>query len=192
VGDINKDQYVLMVVLALVAGIMGGAVLSQFFVGHPAFAEEGLEQDLWWIPEYPTLIKAVERATEHTLSTSYKTDYTLHAKVELLLSKKPNNGFSLKIRLPKEATSSFYPQRGDEIPGDTRPVITIRDHDLDGLLDDFKIEPPVLLTHKGEFTKDGFIKYGNGPVHQAVLIYWAIGVGYSINHFLHGIDSAVP
>ena len=188
----NKEQYALMVVLVLVAGIMGGAVSSQFFVGHRAFAEEGLEHDLWWIPEYAALIKVVERATENTLSTSYKTDYAQHAKVELLLSKKPNNGLSLRIRLPKEATSSFYPERGDEIPGDTRPIIIIRDQNLDGLLDDFKIEPPVQLTRKGEFTKDGFIKYGKGPVHQAVLIYWAIGIGYSINHFLHGIDSAVP
>lgn len=188
----NKEQYTLMVVLALVAGIMGGAVSSQFFVGRRAFAEKGLEQDLWWISEYPALIKAVEKASKHTLSTSYKTYYGLDAKVELTLFKKPNNGFSLRIKLPKEAISSFYPQRGDEIPGDTRPVITIRDHNLDGLPDDFEMEPPGLLTHKEEFTKDGFIKYGNGPVHQAVLIYWAIGIGYSINHFLYGIDSAMP
>jgi hypothetical protein len=34
----NKKQYSLMLVLALVAGLVGGVVSSQFFVGQPAFA----------------------------------------------------------------------------------------------------------------------------------------------------------
>ena len=36
----NKKQYSLMLVLALVAGLVGGVVSSQFFMGQPAFAEK--------------------------------------------------------------------------------------------------------------------------------------------------------
>jgi len=36
----NKKEYSLMLVLALVAGLVGGVVSSQFFVGQPAFAEK--------------------------------------------------------------------------------------------------------------------------------------------------------
>ena len=36
----NKKQYSLMLVLALVDGLVGGVVSSQFFMGQPAFAEK--------------------------------------------------------------------------------------------------------------------------------------------------------
>ena len=36
----NKKQYSLLVVLALVAGLVGGVVSSQFLMGQPAFAEK--------------------------------------------------------------------------------------------------------------------------------------------------------
>ena len=36
----NKKQYSLMLVLALVAGLVGGVVSSQFLMGQPAFAEK--------------------------------------------------------------------------------------------------------------------------------------------------------
>jgi hypothetical protein len=36
----SKKQYSLMIVLALVAGLVGGVVSSQFLMGQPAFAEK--------------------------------------------------------------------------------------------------------------------------------------------------------
>lgn len=40
----TKKQYSLMLVLALVAGLVGGVVSSQFLVGQPAFAEKRHEK----------------------------------------------------------------------------------------------------------------------------------------------------
>jgi hypothetical protein len=38
--DMNRKQYGLLVLLALAAGLMGGMVSSQFFMGKPVFAEK--------------------------------------------------------------------------------------------------------------------------------------------------------
>ena len=39
----NKKQYALMLVLALIAGLVGGVVSSQFLIGKSAFAEKKVE-----------------------------------------------------------------------------------------------------------------------------------------------------
>jgi len=146
--------------------------------------------DNWWVSEYPALIEAVEKARDNTLSTSYMSGPNLTSKVEFFLSKKPNNGLVLKIKLPKEAMYSVDPKTGEKIPSETTHIIIIRDHDLDGLPDDFQMEgEPV---HKEKFTDDGFTIYRDDPQHQVILAQWAIGIGYSTNYFLHGVDSFRP
>jgi hypothetical protein len=40
----NRKQFGPMVALALAAGLIGGMVSSQFFIGEPVFAEERLER----------------------------------------------------------------------------------------------------------------------------------------------------
>jgi hypothetical protein len=151
-----------------------------------------LTQDLWWKSEYPALVKIVSSADNSSVSTSYSTGPDGRSQVKLLLLKKASEGLVLKIEVPKEAIFSIDPKTGKKIPSETAPVITIRDHNLDGMPDDFNMEPSGELVYKEELTKDGFIKFRNTREHQSILMQWSVGIGFSINHFLHGIDSVMP
>ncbi len=148
---------------------------------------EQLTRNNWWISEYPALIRAVEQANAKTLSTSYMTGPNLASKIEFSLSKKPDSGLVLKIVLPKEAMFSVDNKTGEKIPSETAHIIIIRDHNLDGMPDDFQMEGEPI--HKEKFTSDGFTIYRNVPEHKVILAQWAIGIGYSTNYFLHGVDS---
>lgn len=147
---------------------------------------------IWWLSEYPLLIKAVEKANKSTLTTTYRTGPNLSATGKYELYKKPNAGIIFKSILPKEAIVSVDPKTGDTKQSEKNPAIIIRDHNLDGIPDDFKMEPKGTPLYKEVLTKDGFIKYRNSPEHQVILMQWVIAIGYSINHFLHGIDSPMP
>jgi len=153
---------------------------------------DSLTQDLWWQSEYPTLVKTVSSADNFSLLTSYRTGPGGHSQVKLLLLKEPSDGLVLKIELPDEAIFSIDQKTGKKIPSETAPTITIRDHNLDGIPDDFNMEPAGKPVYKEELTADGFIKFRNIPEHQSILMQWSVGIGFSINHFLHGIDSAMP
>jgi hypothetical protein len=96
------------------------------------------------------------------------------------------------MEFPREAMVSVDPDTGENIPSETAPRITIRDHNLDGMPDDFNIQPAGQPVYKEELTEDGFIKFRDSSEHQAIFVQWSVGIGYSVNHFLHGIDSAMP
>ena len=149
-------------------------------------------QELWWQGEYPALIRAVDGTANSSLSTSYRTGPGGRSTVRLLLSKTRADSLVLEMEFPREAMVSGDPNRGVKTPSETPPRITIRDHNLDGMPDDFNIEPAGQPVYKEEFTEDGFVKFRDSSEHQAILVQWSVGIGYSVNHFLHGIDSAVP
>lgn len=129
----------------------------------------------WWIAEYPALIQAVETADNRTLLTNYRTGPSGDVEVKLTLFRKSSGGLILKLNLPPQAILSIAPKMGEKIPNSTRSLITIRDRNEDGMPNDFNVEP------SGE------------PLNkEAVRALWSIAIGFSINHFLHGIDSALP
>ena len=149
-------------------------------------------QAIWWMPEYPDLIKVVSAADNASLATSYRTGLGGKSRVNLSIYKKPKGGLILKLKAPKEAMFTADPKTGEKIPSKVAPVVTIRDHNLDGIPDDFNIEPSGAPLYEEEFTKDGFIKFRDSPDHQSILVQWIVGIGFSVNHFLHKIDSALP
>lgn len=147
---------------------------------------------MWWRSEYPSLIRKVETSKKHMLTTTYKTGPNLSAEGKYEILKIKKRGIVFKSILPKEAISSVDPKTGTTEVGANRPQIIIRDHDLDGQPDDFTMKPKGTPLYSEKLTKDGFIKYRNSSDHRVILIQWVIGIGYSINHFLHGIDSPMP
>ena len=147
---------------------------------------------MWWRSEYPSLIKKVENTKNHMLTTIYKTGPNLSAEGKYEILKIPKKGLVFKSILPKEAIVSVDPNTGNTEPSANRPQIIIRDHDLDGIPDDFTMKPKGTPFYNEKLTKDGFIKYRNSPEHKVILMQWVLGIGYSINHFLHGIDSPMP
>ncbi len=146
----------------------------------------------WWLPEYPSLIKKIETSKNHVLTTTYKTGPNLSAEGKYEILKIHPKGIVFKSILSKEAIVSFDPKTGNIEASANRTKIIIRDHDLDGIPDDFTMEPKGTPLYNEKLTKDGFIKYRNSPEHQFILMQWVLGIGYSINHFLHGIDSPMP
>ena len=146
----------------------------------------------WWITEYPALIQAVEISNDRTLSTNYRTGPSGEAEVKLTLIRKSNDGIILTLNLPPQAIFSVDPKTGERTPSSISPVITIRDHNEDGMPDDFNMEPRGEPSYKETITEGGFIKFRSGPEHQSIWMQWSISIGFSVNHFLHGFDSAFP
>lgn len=154
-----------------------------------------LTQNLWWQSEYPAFVKAVSSAKNSSLSTSYLTGPDGSSQVKLLLLKEPSEGLVLKIEFPKEAIFSIDPKTGKKLPSEVVTMISIRDHDLDGMPDDFNMQSPgepVEPVYEDELTEDGFIIFRNIPEHKSILLQWSAVIGFAINHFLHEIDSAMP
>jgi hypothetical protein len=161
--------------------------LSLIFLPSVSYAET-----IWWLSEYPSLIKKIETTKNQMLTITYKTGPNLSAEGKYEIYKKPEEGIIFKSILPKEAIFSVNPKTGKTEASATNPQILIRDHNLDGIPDDFSMGPKGELIYKETLTKDGFIKYRDSSEHQVILMQWVVGIGYSINHFLHGIDSPMP
>jgi hypothetical protein len=132
-------------------------------------------KSLWWKAEYPALVELVGRAPNSTLKVSYRTGPEGRAEVKLSLHKKPNGGLTLRSEYPKEALFSVDRETGRKTPAEANFVITFYDANLDGIPDQTLLEPG------GGKLDDNF-----------ALIQWSTGIGFSINHFLHGIKSAMP
>lgn len=156
-----------------------------------------ITQDFWWMSEYSALVRAVNTADSSSLSASYRTGPEGEREVRLSLFTTPDGGLVLRTDLPKESLFTIDPDTGKQIPGTMPTVVTIRDHNLDGRPDDFYIElgdtgMRVDPSYGEELTRDGFVKFRNSPDHHFALIKWSIGIAFCVNHFLHGVDSALP
>ncbi len=169
--------------------VVAGFFLGWFGMGNPLSSASAKE---WWITEYPALIQAVETANNQTLTTTYRTGPRGEAEVKLTLIRRPSNGIILKLNLPPQAMLSVDPKTGEKTSSSTLPVITIRDHNGDGIPDDFNMEPRGEPLYQETVTEDGFIRFRSGPDHQSIWLQWSIAIGFSVNHFLHGLDSALP
>lgn len=192
-GNVPGRMAVMMIVDLLgtlllpwvVAGVMLGWFQTSIALSTPSVKE-------WWLLEYPELIQQVENSHNRTLSTDYRTGPQGTAEVKLTLICKENGGLILKVNLPPQAIFSVDQKSGEKQSSPTAPVVIIRDHNEDGMPDDFDMEPRGDPLHKETVTDDGFIKFRSGPDHQSIWMQWSISIGFSVNHFLHGFDSALP
>jgi hypothetical protein len=66
-----------MIIMALVAGIVGGVVSSQFFVGYPAYAKQEVKKT----KEIPPQYKTIEAGEIHLLDASGKTRIHLYTDI---------------------------------------------------------------------------------------------------------------
>lgn len=150
--------------------------------------------NFWWLSEFKDLVGAIDRSKNTSLSTSYMTGASGQDEAKLSLQKNDKGSLILTNRLPKKAIPTKDEKTGDMKPSRVNPMFIIRDHNLDGIPDDYIVEPKDKFLYHGEsaLTKDGFIKIRNVPEEQTILTAWSVAIGYSINHFLHGINSALP
>jgi hypothetical protein len=157
-------------------------------------ARSAWSQSFWWESEYQDLIKTVQKAKNSQISTSYKTGPEGQHTVGLSLQKLQEGSLILRMTKPKRSMATKDSKTGEMIPSKVTPVVIIRDHNLDGFPEDYVFEPRDKFQYSGTgaITKDGFIQIRNVPEDRAVLMEWAIGIGFSVNHFLHGVNSAFP
>ncbi len=148
-------------------------------------------QGFWWISDYPELLKQVGNAPNHNLKTSYRTGPDGRERVNLSVLKKESAGLVLQVRPPKQSLVTLDEKTGKKIPAKTDPIITIRDHNLDGMPDDFKIEPGY-PPKNAVLTKDGFMIFKYNDEERVMLMQWVVGIGFCINHFLYNVDSVFP
>jgi len=120
------------------------------------YADSILSQNLWSFSEYSNLLKVIDNAPNNEIETSYKTGPGGLSKIEITLSNK-GRGLLLVMKLPKQAVMAYDEDNNKMIPSDTNPLIFIRDNNLDGQPDDFKMEPGI-PPDNSIATSDGFFK----------------------------------
>jgi len=149
-------------------------------------------KDLSLRPEYSKLVNLVTASENSALSMSYRSGPEGLNRVKLLLSKEPKGGLTLRIEVPRESIFKIDSGTGKKILSETNPVFTIRDHDLDGMPEDFNIEPLEETIFERQRTEDGFVKFTGHPKYRFLLNQWSIGINFFINRFIHGLDSELP
>jgi len=138
--------------------------------------------------EYPNLITTINN-TNYPLSTAYKSGPKGKDVTKLSVSKNHNDGLILKMELPQESFFSIDIKTSKKVLSPKRILITMRDRDIDGMLDEFKIEPPQGFVEKKKLTRDGFVKFNTEDAdEQYILISWYMGIRLSIIRFVYMID----
>jgi len=167
--------------------LMGPQYEKEIFETSPMPANA---QPIWWLSEYPKLIQKIDNSPSKQLETSYRTGPEGKSKVNLKLIKNRDD-IVLEMMLPKQAIVSYDKEKDVVVPSSESPRIIMRDHDQDGVLDNF-IMVPSNPSPGATLTTDGYILFKPKDEYRGIYIQWMVGIGYSINHFLHGIDSAIP
>lgn len=152
---------------------------------HNTQPNQNVYSNEWWIGEYPTLLDKVNQTKDKSLSLTYKTGPEGKQTVNLSLNL-TDKGLVLDEILPKEAIFTIDEKTGKkQYEGNSE--IFIRDYNLDGTADDFKMKRAG--SYEGETTTDGFAKIKNTEEFKIFYTQWSIGIGYFINYFLHGVNS---
>jgi hypothetical protein len=154
----------------------------------------GLCRSFWWQPEYKGLIKALDESKGKSLSTAYRAGLGIDQNVKILLHRDPAGSLILRVSLPPETIPRRDDKTGKVIKTVTFPVITIRDHDLDAVPDDFRIVSGRRIQHpkEAQLTEDGFVRIRAEKEYDRIQKKWGLIMGYAVNYFLHGVDSFSP
>ncbi len=187
---------IILTVFVILAQVSGWSPLNLLM--GPQYEKEKVEtspmpasaQSIWWLSEYPRLIQKIDDSSLKHLETSYRTGPEGQSKVKLKLIRSGND-IVLEAMLPKQAVVSYDKKKDAVVPSSESPKIIMRDYDRDGVLDDF-IMVPANPSPGATLTTDGYILFEPKDEYRRIYIQWMVGIGYSINHFLHGIDSAYP
>jgi len=185
-----------LTVFVIIAQVSGWLPLN--LIMGPQYEKENIEkgpkpanaQPIWWLSEYPKLVQKIDNSPSKQLETSYRTGPEGQSKVNLKLIRSGND-IVLEVMLPKQAIVYYDKENNAMVPSSEPQKIIMRDLDQDGVLDNFLMLPGTPSSGTS-LTTDGFIKFEPKEEYQGIFIHWVVGIGYSINHFLHDLDSAIP
>ena len=139
----------------------------------------------WWYVEYPDLIEVIQQSPHRALATSYRAGSTGNRQGRLKTSIGKDGGIVLQLVLGLDESLSGMVNA---------PQVTtvMRDNDRDGTPDAFQTIPAMEWGYTGPVTLEGFIPLERGAGFEIVYGLWSQGMGYAVNFFLHGYDSALP
>ena len=140
----------------------------------------------WWLHEYPALVEKASKTPGGSLVASYATDNQTGQFAEVGVRVIHGRGACLYFVPPKGSLMRRNLRTGQTEPQD---IAVIWDTDLDGVPDGYwsgmKGEPI------GDLIGLDDEDFAGGPGSQ-FLDFWVYGMGFATNHFLHGLDSALP
>ena len=139
----------------------------------------------WWYVEYPDLIQVIQQSPHRALATKYRAGSTGTSEGRLKTSIGQDGGVVLQLVL------AMSPAVAAKLNA-THVTTVLRDNDGDGTPDEFQTIPKLELGYSGPVTLEGFIPLERGPMFDDVYVLWSQGIGYAVNFFLHGYDSALP
>ena len=154
---------------------------------------ERLEDDIaartrkvdWWHVEYPDLIAFIQRSPHRAVATTYRAGSTGNSEGQLKASIGRDGGVVLQLVLGMDKPLA------DQLRT-TQVTTVVRDNDRDGTPDEFQTIPALEWGYDGPVTLDGFIPLQRKARFEIVYGLWSQAVGYAVNVFLHGYDSALP
>jgi len=193
----NVAIFIIFIVIFVVGVKLSGWSPLNLILGPQYEAKKKQTQklpNLWWLSEFKDLVRAIDRSKNTSLSTSYMAGPNGQDEVKLSLQKNDKGSLVLTNRLPKKAMSTRDEETGEMKSSKINPIFIIRDHNFDGIPDDYIMEPKDKFIYHGEseLTKDGFIKIREVSEDLMILTLWSNAIAYSVNHFLHGINSSLP
>jgi hypothetical protein len=159
------------------------AVLALVGLAMPAIPEDfSWMTSPWWTGEYEALLRKLEKAPGRALKTSYAVRD--NDRVHLDLRQLDDRGIRLIVDGPGKA--QLKPDTtGTLRRGSGRSVTYLTDVDRDGRCDLYSFGP----SKEEQFSPPNRVE---SPDDQAAVALWNVGIGYSINWFLHGVAQAGP
>ena len=142
-------------------------------------------QNFHWLSKYPALIKVVKESPGSTLTTSYTPVKFWHGKPKIEVHVTNNRSLVLKMEMPRAALFTIDPNTGRRIPAKQKPIFIARDHNLDGLPDDYYIKNAGSPPDNVKYTSDGFIELDNKQDNEAILIPWSSGIEIAIKRLIY-------
>jgi hypothetical protein len=126
--------------------------------------------------EFPGLIRRLREAPAQTLHLTYRPEDYEGELAQLTLSLE-EGGFFMRLELPSDA---FVTETGDPSLGGERPVVLMRDHDIDGTMDDFRVPGLTPTGGVSGLSDDGFLRYVGSQEQQVFGFMWDHGIAFAV------------
>ena len=146
--------------------------------------------DAWWASHYADLFQAVDNSERGSLRASYRAGPTGDATVSVALHMTADGGV-VQVVIP-EGALSVSNGSGALGPVDSAVLVTMRDHDFDGIPDDYRHDDGASLGYDGRLAEKQFTELTSSPEHQGIMAVWHVAVSFCVNYFLDGVNTALP
>jgi len=168
----NSAHIAICYIIVLVLSATSGAIGKDLF---------------WWSSEYQNLIGFAAKQKGNTATCSYRAGDDAHSVIKISIVVEKTGTILMKLEgageniVDADENAGTYEQRSG------RAAFYFRDINKDGMPDEVKDE-----SNPDPADRLRYYQLSEYEDPEGLLVLWNIGIGYSINKLLHGIDSALP